>query len=73
MKLVTAVCLACAFAPLAANAQSQSQPPAPASVQAQPDQPQSGAKHHFLRNTQPTMATDTCVGPVSYCTIFFGS
>jgi hypothetical protein len=73
MKLITAVCLACALTPMATYAQSQPQPADSRSVQSQTDQTQPGSRHDFLRDIKPMLTSDSCVGPVSYCTIFFGS
>ncbi|MBN3761554.1 hypothetical protein [Burkholderia sp. Ac-20365] len=73
MKLIHAVCLTCALVPMAAYAQSQPQPADASAVHAQSDQAQQSATHRFLRDIKAASANDTCVGPVSYCTIFFGS
>jgi hypothetical protein len=73
MKLIHTVCVACALVPMAAYAQSQPQPANPGSVQSQADQAQQSATYRFLREIKAAQAKDSCVGPVSYCTIFFGS
>lgn len=73
MKLIHAVCLTCALVPIAVYAQSQPQPSNPASVQSQADQAQQSATYRSMREIKAAQAKDSCVGPISYCTIFFGS
>jgi hypothetical protein len=71
MKLIHAVCLTCALVPMAAYAQPQPADAGP--VHALADQAQESATHRSLHAIEAASAKDTCVGPVSYCTIFFGS
>lgn len=71
MKLIHAVCLACALVPMAGYAQSQ--PADTSSAQVPTDQAKQNAAQRSLRDIKAARTKDTCVGPVSYCTIFFGS
>jgi serine protease inhibitor ecotin len=72
MKRFKAVIVVFSLASAAAWAQSSAQP-ADQTAPPQADQQPSVQKHRFLRDTTPAQQADTCVGPVSYCTLFFGS
>ncbi|SOE83669.1 hypothetical protein SAMN05446935_4087 [Burkholderia sp. YR290] len=73
MKPLKPLLLACSLISTLAFAQAPAQTAGQASSPSQVDQPDQSQKQHVLRDIKPSKRTDTCVGPVSYCTLFFGS
>jgi hypothetical protein len=73
MKCLKMVLLVFSVASATAYAQSPAQPPEQIAPPAQTEQPQHAQKPRFWHEIAPAKKTDTCVGPVSYCTPFFGS
>ncbi|BEU24672.1 hypothetical protein [Paraburkholderia sp. PGU16] len=72
MKPLKPLLLACSLISTLAFAQAPAQTAGQASSPSQVDQPDQSQKQHFPRDMS-SKRPDTCVGPVSFCTLFFGS
>ena len=70
MKALKMILIACSLSAAVAHAQTS----APADVNAQQIDQAATAPASAQRPTaKPAKKTDDCVGPISYCTLFFGS
>ncbi|CAH2795307.1 MAG: hypothetical protein PPHEMADM_5243 [uncultured Paraburkholderia sp.] len=71
MKVLKIVLIACCFSAAAAHAQTTQAPSQQQVSQANDQRANSAATS--TRTATPARQTDECVGPVSYCNLFFGS
>jgi len=74
MKSLKAIIIACSLLSTVAYAQAPASNSTVAQTQQQSGQEAHGQGHHFFRNLiKNSRNSNACVGPVSYCNIFFGS
>lgn len=74
MKSLKAIIIACSLLSTVAYAQAPSSSASNAQTQQQSAQDTQTHGHHFFRNLiKQSRNSNACVGPVSYCNIFFGS
>ncbi|MGF6771866.1 hypothetical protein P3T18_004353 [Paraburkholderia sp. GAS199] len=76
MKLIKPGLLACLLVSTLVStlgyAQTSSQPAGQTASPSSSGQIDQAGKHHRFRTTNTDQDPDTCVGPVSFCTPFFG-
>lgn len=73
MKLLKAVLIVCSLSAAVAHAQTSAPADSNAQQVAQAPAPQSARKDVQRPVAPPSIKADECVGPVSYCTLYFGS
>jgi hypothetical protein len=71
MKVLKIVLIACSLSATVAHAQTA--PAAPEQQVAQADSPRTRNVVAPKRSTAPKAGRDECVGPMSFCNIYFGS
>ncbi|MFM0718843.1 hypothetical protein PQQ73_21150 [Paraburkholderia strydomiana] len=74
MKVLKIVLIACSLSATVAHAQTApAEPMAPEQQVAQADSPRTRNVVAPKRSTAPKAGRDECVGPMSFCNIYFGS
>lgn len=71
MKVLKIVLIACSLSAAVAHAQTAPAAPTPQVAQANPPRANSVAAEG--RTVAPKVKVEECVGPVSFCNIYFGS
>ncbi|MFP3563678.1 hypothetical protein [Paraburkholderia sp. SIMBA_030] len=73
MKVLKIVLIACSLSAAVAHAQTETAPAAPTPQVAQANAPRANSVAAQGRTVAPKAKVEECVGPVSFCNIYFGS